>query len=211
MPLRSHRIRRKRGWGERGGRRSITTGGSVELLFPWKWQAAVRGHYQFKGIDCRSLAIFNLNRWIGCHACRGIDKAAAFSELQLMSLSFGGRPGYSPLPNDSPRPHLSAYWSRPSAFGSNEGEEKIVICVLHQEYLSQSGRSWMFTLDSQTCRHRCTHQLLLSNRHWSREPAARREPVSLMCAALTQLFHKTTAKKSKKKKIILKTFDCTSD
>lgn len=32
-----------------------------------------------------------------------------------------------------------------------------------------------------------------------------------MCAALTQLFHKTTAKKSKKKKKILKTFDCTSD
>lgn len=50
MPLRSHSRRRKRGWEERG---SITMGGSVESLFPWKWQAAARGHYQFRGIDCR--------------------------------------------------------------------------------------------------------------------------------------------------------------
>lgn len=65
-----------------------------------------RGHYQFRGIDCCLLAIFNLNALIGCHACRGIDKAAVFSESQLMSLSFGGRPGNAPLANDSPRLHL---------------------------------------------------------------------------------------------------------
>lgn len=87
--------------GERGGSGSITTGGSVESLFPWKWRAAARGHYQFRGIDCRSRAIFNLLRWIGRHACRGIDKATAFVELRLMSLSFGGWPGYSQLSSAS--------------------------------------------------------------------------------------------------------------
>lgn len=107
MPLRRHSIRRKRGWEERG----TAVGASLREVvwnhcFHGNGKAAARGHYQFRGIDCRWLAIFNLNRLIGRHACRGIDIAAVFSELQLMSLSFGGQPGNSPLANDSPQPHL---------------------------------------------------------------------------------------------------------
>lgn len=69
------------------------------------------GHYQFRGIDSRSLVIFNLRRWIGHQACRGIEKATTFAELRLMSLSFGDWPNYSLLANYSPLAHLSGCWN----------------------------------------------------------------------------------------------------
>lgn len=55
--------------------------------------------------------LFNLHRWIGRHACRGIDNGATFTELRFMSLSFGDRPNYSLLANYSAWSHLSGYWS----------------------------------------------------------------------------------------------------
>ena len=80
-------------------------------------------HYQFSGIDSCSLVIFNLHRWIGRHACGGIDKAATFIALRLMSLSFGDWPNCSSLVNYSPWPHLSDYWSWASVYHLCGGEK----------------------------------------------------------------------------------------
>lgn len=110
MPLRSHRKRRERGGERRTSPREAVWNHCFHGNSEQWW-----GHYQFRGIDCRSLVIFNLHRWIGRHACRGIDKATTFSELRLMSLSFGDSANYGLLANDSAWSHLSAYWSWASA------------------------------------------------------------------------------------------------
>lgn len=137
MPLRSHRKRRERG----GERRASPREAVWNHCFHGNGEQR-RGHYQFRGIDCRSLVIFNLHRWIGRHACRGIDKATTFSELRLMSLSFGDSANYGLLANDSAWSHPSAYWSWASASFFGWGKET-AICAFQEEYLLQPGRSWM--------------------------------------------------------------------
>lgn len=142
MPLRSHRKRRERG----GERRAAPREAVWNHCFHGNGEQR-RAHYQFRGIECRSLVIFNLHGWIGRHACRGIDEATTFSELRLMSLSFGDSANYSLLANDSARSHLSADWSWESAFLFGWGK-KTVICAFQEEYLLQPRRSWMFKFNS---------------------------------------------------------------